>query len=490
MELGTILLFIIVMLAIIIIVALLVILIPMKGTTLNSTCVNQSNCPIGYVCDQISTGGTGLCKAGFGTVCGSNGDCFDGLVCINSICVATGTTGTGTTGTGTTGSSLTMIPTVAPTEVPPAVTIAVPATPSSSVPSASLASSVPLAPEIVALPPTPQTIIPMPQLITLPTARPVVNPAPLYIPVEPPRLVITNRQSKAEAVTPLTDIIAPRAPIASQPTTRQVSARAVLPQVRRPVQAEATSIDDEINSDGRTRDGAFDIHSGASTDAELVSTPYEERDGAYYCRTNILPSTGTGHAAVIDVCSYSNATIFLLEDGHIIAELLTGDSTKRHRVTNNILLTRVTSFNGYLYGVGADAKIYTLSNNYFATTNWVWTLVDWAPVGIIQISSTYDSAYLWVQTAATGYLYNKPGAVSSVVPYAGKKRVYGKDMHHYLDINQSAFSAVVNPSGTIVNDIYDGALSYYDEVVVIRPSERNQYRRIVIINWKPYYVQK
>jgi hypothetical protein len=509
MELGAILLFITVMLAIIIIVALLVIFIPMPGSTLNSTCVSQNNCSFGYVCDQASTGGTGICKAGFGTTCGSSNDCFDDLVCTNSICVAaTGITGTGGTATVATAadppSSVTLLQ-ATPQTTPPLVIPVAPIIPTRPV-APEIVTLPPeprpqiIAPEVVTLPSTPKMLVSMPAFVTIPSTTPAIKAVP---PPQPARLVITNRQSKVEGITPLTDIITSRAPTLPPVIHRGVT-RAVIPQVRRPVQDEVTSLDDEVNSGGRIRDGAFDIHSGLSTaDSESVSTPYEERDGACYCRKNILPRQGSevGHAAVIDVCSYSNATIFLLEDGNIISELSgvapketqshqAFNLTKRHRVINNVLLLRVTSFNGYLYGVGADAKVYTLPNTYFSTTNWVWTLADWAPTGITQISSTYDNAYLWLQTTDTGYLYNKPGVLSATLPYVGKKRVYGKDMHHYLDINQTAFSAVVHPSGTIIHDIYDGALSYYDDVTAIRPSERAQYRRIAIINWKPYYVQK
>jgi hypothetical protein len=40
-----------------------------------------------------------------------------------------------------------------------------------------------------------------------------------------------------------------------------------------------------------------------------------------------------------------------------------------------------------------------------------------------------------------------------------------------------------------VDNIIDGALSYYDEVIGIRPSDIDKYRAVVIVNWKPYYIK-
>ena len=122
--------------------------------------------------------------------------------------------------------------------------------------------------------------------------------------------------------------------------------------IRRMTVTDVTSLDDEINSGGTDTDAPFDVRSGETTPHTVgrsylegnrgeeseqeaitsVSTPCEERDGVYYCRSGghtdkaSLSSLeryssgsesnggkeGEKHSPVIDVCSYSNATLFLL----------------------------------------------------------------------------------------------------------------------------------------------------------------------------------
>lgn len=301
-------------------------------------------------------------------------------------------------------------------------------------------------------------------------------------------------------------------------TNQDEMIRTVIPVSKQFLQREATSLDDEQNSDGDYTDGRFDIRSGDSTKSSLdspfgydvnynygitsVSTPCEEKDGVYYCRSNKAETIQgiigfhsdnkkIDHSPVIDVCSYSNETIFLLEDGNIICELDShnGDIKNRYRASNNIPLIRITSFGGYLHGVGADRKLYTLPNNYFSTANWIWNLAEWAPTDIKHISSTHDSSHLWIQTSFTGLLYSAPGVISSKTPYTNLKRVYGRDINHYIDIDSSKFTAKIHPGDTLVHNVYDGALSYYDEVIAVHPSERNEYRGITIVNWRPYYIR-
>jgi len=304
--------------------------------------------------------------------------------------------------------------------------------------------------------------------------------------------------------------------------------------LRRNIDTDITTIDNEINSGGTRTDIPFDIRSGESTgytndrkirdsvgnngnyisaaihggtnnrsipvtersiqnNIALVSTPCEEKNGVYYCRSD-KPNTinpidsDKDHSPVIDVCSYSDVTVFLLQDNNVICE--TKDNIHpRYRAINNIKLNHITSFAGYLYGIGVDRKLYTLPNSYFHATNWLWNSVDWAPTDIIHISCTHDSSSLWIQTVSTGYMYNGPGSLMFKTSYIGMKRVYGRNSDHYIDIDHKTNSATIYPGGSVVKDVYDGALSYYDEVVAIHPSEREEFRAITIVNWRPYYIR-
>lgn len=339
----------------------------------------------------------------------------------------------------------------------------------------------------------------------------------------PTRRIIVRRGS--DSVTPITGLrtdVPVNTPVKTSVNTPvntpiniidQMQEVSVREKVRR-VYSDDTS-DDEINSNGDYTDAAFDVRSGESTDNKnfsqacnsasqdssrncgdiaSVSTPCEEKDGVYYCRndkSDIIQQMDIDHnhhSPVIDVCSYSNATIFLLEDGNIICEIK-DPIYKRYRASNSIKLLRITSFNGYIYGVGTDNKLYNLPNSYLPTTNWIWNISEWAPINIKYISSTHDSSYLWIQTNDFGYLYNSPTALISKIQCNGMKRVYGRDVEHYIDIDPHNYSATIHPGDILVHNVYDGALSYYDEVVAIHPSERNDYRAITIVNWRPYYIR-
>lgn len=250
--------------------------------------------------------------------------------------------------------------------------------------------------------------------------------------------------------------------------------------------------DYEINSEGNVIEIPFEVRSKDTVDDDYitsVSTPCEQKNGVYYCRSNNVEYTSQKvleHSSVVDVCSYSNTTIFLLENGEIICEV---EGKKRYKITNNIKLNRITTFGGYLYGTNIEGRLYSLPNNYFFTSSWNWSVVNWAPIKIIHLSTTHDTSHLWVQTYNKGFLYNENGSLVTEILYKGKKRVYGKDLNYYIDIDQDKYTATLNPGSTVINNVYDAALSYYNEVVAIDPSEKDLYRGIKIVNWRPYYIR-
>lgn len=287
---------------------------------------------------------------------------------------------------------------------------------------------------------------------------------------------------------------------------------------QRSIQLEATSPDSEQNSNGDFNDVPFDVRSGDSTEPErqrrniknrniqqhnthAISTPCQEKDGVYYCRSNKNVMKGNiDHSPVIDVCSYSNATVFLLQDTTIICEIDNSEQStnnkgqilkNRYKTNNNVSLTRIIAFNGYLHGIGTDQKLYMLPNNYFPTTMWMWKIVEWAPINIKHISSTHDSTHLWIQTPSTGLLYNVPDNVITDVSYnnSNVRRIYGRDIDHYMEIDSVKYTATIYPEGNVLQNVCDGALSYYDEIIAIHPSETKEYRGITIVNWIPYYIR-
>lgn len=466
MELVWIVLIIISVLALISIVIAVAVVSINKGSTVNNTCVAQSDCSIGYICSNIGTGGTGTCRAGLGTSCSTNNDCATTFICTNGRCAN-------------------IVPTGVTLEVPassykspfrtPQITPQKSGSPPISVPTF-----------VAASPATATPLTPNPDVTqALQETNPVVQTR------QPTRLIVSNG-----AVTPLTpcsDTVTGTVSLPATVPTRDVKSpinvRTVIPRIPQRVQLEVTSIDDEVNSTGLIVDAPFDFRSADTRGSEdhEVSTPYEEQGGKYYCRPEMLDNEI--HSPVIDVCSYSNVTVFLLKDGNVICEVQDGADKQRRRAHNNIPLNRITSFAGYLYGVGVDGKLYTLPNTYFSATEWSWDPVAWAPSDIKHISTTYDSSHLWIQTSNTGVLYKGPGTVVSQVQNFILRRVYGRDVTHYIDIDPVRFTAIIQPGNIAVNDIYDAALSYYDEIVAIHPNDRDAYHRITVVNWNPYYIR-
>jgi hypothetical protein len=273
---------------------------------------------------------------------------------------------------------------------------------------------------------------------------------------------------------------------------------------RRPPIESSPSSDDEINSWGSHSDQPFDIRSGLSTPVSTdqdsvtqISTPCQEHDGIYYCRSlqaqiEEIDSTVHQSSPVIDVCTYSDATLFLLEDGHIIAEREAGGTANkvRLRITNTIKLIQIRGFSGYIYGVDFRGDLHFLPNNYFGTTNWRWSPAGWAPGQIKHLSTTHDGGHLWLQTdGGSAYLYDRPHHCILELEAYTYRRVYGRDLAHYLEIDTTHHTAILHPEQKHLSNVCDGALSYYDEVVAIHPADRAIYRGITIVNWRPYYIR-
>jgi hypothetical protein len=295
------------------------------------------------------------------------------------------------------------------------------------------------------------------------------------------------------------------APEERQPTQRfvtdPVNSTVVKPLPRDLMRKRIVSLsssDDEVNSSGSRDDLPFDVRSGSTIDSREdeprvvperalfspVSTPYQERNGAYYCRDK---KNGES-SPVIDVCSYSNATVFLLADGNTIVEVK-DNKTQRYRASNNITLTRIISYDGYMFGLSSSGELHTLSNNHFTTPNWIWNKTSWAPTSITFLSTTHDSTHLWLQAGDVGYLYGPNHVILSQQEYMGVRRIMGKNKDIYLEINEQTSVATSHPSGATFNNVFDAALNYYGEVMAINNNDQYKYRAVRIVNWNPYYIR-
>lgn len=284
------------------------------------------------------------------------------------------------------------------------------------------------------------------------------------------------------------------APVIQKPPVKQdVRKPTPQPVIHKPTRklhySSEESMDDEINSDGSQSDPIFDIvslstESSESSDSEKnsetsISTPYVENKGNYLCKA-------VDDNTVLDVCSYSVYNVFLLENTDIILQHT--DNKEKNKVGNNVPLQSLVSHNGYLYGLGTDNALYMLPTSYFTTNYWIWKPVKWAPADIIHMSTTQDFQYLWLQTNEEGYLYKNNKLVKQeLAPYI---RVYGSDINNYLEYDPKTFSIQVYPSQQIIQNVVGGAMDYYNSVITLSKSQASMFRKVVIVDWHPFFIRK
>lgn len=442
---------IIIIIVIIIIGAVIAIAVIGSRSASNSSdsneCQNNTDCETGFVCIVDVT--PHVCKASTGTACTTDSDCAPNLICSDaSVCTSVSEPRVRQNNKRRVAWSRTrMIP---KPSIIHATESEVVAPKYDSVPEPELEVSTRIN--------TPRTHeSPQPKPLS---ARTTTTPVRVRTPIQPPPII--------------------QQPVMQQPPVIQQPPRQF-------VVASRSSDDDEINSADTRRDVAFEVLSESTTRdvrPEIVSTPCQEKDGAYYCKKADIIENTTNHSAIVDVCSYSDATVFVLENGNIIYETQT-----RTRITNNVHIRRIASFQGYLYGIGIDRKLYMLSTDYITKSTWQWTWVDWAPLEITHMSCTQNASHLWIQTANHGHLYNAPSVMISKTEISNMRRIYGRDTEHYIEINDTTHAAIQYPSRTVTYNVLDAGLSYYDDLITIDTNQNREYRSVVIVNWKPYYIR-
>jgi hypothetical protein len=279
---------------------------------------------------------------------------------------------------------------------------------------------------------------------------------------------------------------------------------------------------EDWNSDGEDEDGPFDVFSTASSEEDI----YTDADDRNANTSTINYFDRNFESSIIQVISHSNAILFLLDNGNIMKETRNGEIAK---ISNNIPLLKLVLFNtsdvarprcvntsdvarprcvntsdvarprcvgDLLYGLGKDKSLYSLDGHYFSTSMWLWKPVSWANVHahqITDISVPYDFTHLWISSVKDkniGYLYDKPDNIVSRTILDNKiRRIYGRDIEHYLDLNIVDHTVVVHPSMVKKTGVYDALLSYHDELVTIDESNIGQWRSLSFVNWQPYYIK-
>jgi hypothetical protein len=250
----------------------------------------------------------------------------------------------------------------------------------------------------------------------------------------------------------------------------------------------STSRDSERNSEGSTDVIQFDVMSNSTNDNiddnSSVSTPCHEEDDKIVCRREYIDINSS--SPVIDVCSFSNINVFVLEDGNCICE---DDKGARYRVSNNIKINNLTIFGGYLHALDKNGNIYYLPNS--KNKVWNWTNVKFTSVKNIKVmTTTLDNKFIWVQDDNKGYLYETPNKLVETVDIIyPTRRTYGKDEKHYIEIDSYTKTAVVHPSKEKLKNVYDAILTYHNNVITISVKDSAVFSRVILVDWKPYYIK-
>lgn len=242
----------------------------------------------------------------------------------------------------------------------------------------------------------------------------------------------------------------------------------------------------EINSTGQEERG-FAIHS-AETPPPVeneISTPYQENNGYLIPKGN----RREGDVQVLDACSYSNGTVFLLANGKVIFEYLQKGKVQRKLISLNLKLSRIVTFTGYIYGL-FNQKLYYCENSDPDSGHWDFTPVYWSnlPTGIVHLGSTYDGKNLIVQTRDNGYVFNSRSEILAIYNAVDTIRIYGKDNFIYAELDTRRNTARVYPSGEKFTNVSDLAFDYHGKIVTVPTELRKDYHRIAMVNWKPMFI--
>ncbi len=237
-------------------------------------------------------------------------------------------------------------------------------------------------------------------------------------------------------------------------------------------------------------DGTFNASSPTQTEmADDFRTPSPRDIKAPFKKIRkdmVVSRKDIKQSPVIDVTSYSSTVLALMKNGKIIRET----DEVRDIVANNINLKRLESFNGTLYGVSVDGRIFKLNNDTFETKKWMWTVASF-PTGVTHTSATLNGKHFWVQTSDTGLLYDrKMRVVEKEKSFKNKKRVYGNDRKTFIEIDLQTNTGVLYPNKSRVKDVAGAIITHENLLKVLRPSQTRLFSDIRLINWTPAYIKR
>jgi hypothetical protein len=193
-----------------------------------------------------------------------------------------------------------------------------------------------------------------------------------------------------------------------------------------------------------------------------------------------------------DICSFNN-NIFVTCGSENIYRFVNLTSSPVIKTVNNVPLTKIVNFCGYLYGL-SWGKLHILDSRTYSKTEWKWSPVTWTPTEISDIAGTLLGTHIYLTTPGVGYLYTLKNS-SHTDPILVKKesignikRVYGANIDEYLDIYKLDNMAILYPSKDRLEDIYGAVLTHDGEVIRIPSSLKDTIVDIKIVNWEPLYI--
>jgi len=185
---------------------------------------------------------------------------------------------------------------------------------------------------------------------------------------------------------------------------------------------------------------------------------------------------------VIDVCSYSEYLIFLLQNGNLIVE---ENENKNYRVSSNVSLKYIVNYRGYLYGLSKEGFLYYLPNDYLRKSHWNWKK-DNINFKAEHISASFDSESLWLQNKNSGILYDKERQIIEQMNDIEGIRIMGNNFEEFLVLIDN--KAYLFPSKKILENVKYAVYDDEHEIISLK-SDDNDFSRIVFTGYKPYYIR-
>lgn len=229
-------------------------------------------------------------------------------------------------------------------------------------------------------------------------------------------------------------------------------------------------------------------------DCACPSSPYYEFNGNYYCNGMfdelivMDSSVLCGYEeTIVDVVAYHGAVFFLRRSGVIIREECGHDNVC---VGSNLVVEAMVAHGDILYGI-SGGRLYYLDHQTYNSNNWYWKQVDWFEHKLLSMSVTVDNNNLFLQTSDTAYLYNKNLEVITSMKFSSdNRRVYGRNLDTYIDINLKDHTAVFYKNNKChhMRDMYSVVVTKNGVMGVDSSSE--DYNHVKYVNDQVYYLTR